>query len=112
VLGHYSRDLGLFPLETAVWKMTGLTAQVFGIDRRGVLAEGHYADLCIFDPQTVRDTATFDDPQQPATGIDCVIVNGAIAYAQGAYLGSRTGTVLRRTVPATSSPGWQVPPEP
>ncbi len=112
VLGHYSRELGLFPLETAVWKMTGLTAQVFGIDRRGVLAEGHYADLCIFDPQTVRDTATFDDPQQPATGIDCVIVNGAMAYAQGAYLGSRTGTVLRRTVPATSSPGWQVPPEP
>lgn len=105
VLGHYSRELGLFPLETAVWKMTGLTAQVFGIDRRGVLAEGHYADLCIFDPQTVRDTATFDDPQQPATGIDCVIVNGEMAYAQGAYLGSRTGTVLRRTVPAKLSPG-------
>ncbi|MCD2167370.1 N-acyl-D-amino-acid deacylase family protein [Comamonas koreensis] len=112
VLGHYSRELGLFPLETAVWKMTGLTAQVFGIEKRGVLAEGHYADLCIFDPQTVRDTATFDDPKQPAAGIDCVIVNGAIAYEQGVYLGSRTGTVLRRTVPATSSPGWQVPPEP
>lgn len=107
VLGHYSRDLGLFPLETAVWKMTGLTAEVFGIDKRGVLAEGHYADLCVFDPQTVRDTATFDEPKQAAAGIDCVIVNGAIAYEQGVYQGSRTGTVLRRTVPAQASPGLQ-----
>ena len=112
VLGHYSRDLGLFPLETAVWKMTGLTAEVFGIDKRGVLAEGHYADLCVFDPQTVRDTATFDDPKQAAAGIDCVIVNGAIAYKQGVYLGSRTGTVLQRTVPAKASPGLQALPDP
>ena len=107
VLGHYSRDVGLFPLETAVWKMTGLTAQVFGIEKRGILAEGHYADLCVFDPQTVRDTATFDDPKQPAAGIECVIVNGAIAYEQGVYLGSRTGTVLRRTLPVKVSPGLQ-----
>lgn len=112
VLGHYSRDLGLFPLETAVWKMTGLTAQVFGIEKRGVLVEGHYADLCVFDPQAVRDTATYDDPKQPAVGIDCVIVNGAIAYEQGAYQGSRTGTVLRRTLPAKTSPGLQILAEP
>lgn len=112
VLGHYSRDLGLFPLETAVWKMTGLTAEVFGIEQRGVLAEGHYADLCVFDPQTVRDTATFDDPKQPAAGIDCVIVNGTIAYELGVYLGSRTGVVLRRTAPASTSPGWPAAPEP
>lgn len=110
VLGHYSRDLGLFPLETAVWKMTGLTAQVFGIEKRGVLAEGHYADLCVFDPQTVRDTATFDNPKQAAAGIDCVIVNGSIAYAQGVYQGSRTGTVLQRTAPAKTSPGLQTAP--
>lgn len=92
--------------------MTGLTAQVFGIEKRGVLVEGHYADLCVFDPQAVRDTATYDDPKQPAVGIDCVIVNGAIAYEQGAYQGSRTGTVLRRTLPAKTSPGLQILAEP
>lgn len=108
VLGHYSRDIGLFPLETAVWKMTGLTAQVFGIERRGVLAEGNYADLCVFDPQTVRDTATYEDPKQAAAGIDCVIVNGAIAYEHGVYQGSRTGSVLRRSVPAKTSPGLEM----
>ena len=105
VLGHYSRDVGLFPLETAVWKMTGLTAQVFGIERRGVLAEGNFADVTIFDPHTVRDTATFDDPMQAAAGIDCVIVNGAVAYEQGEYRGTRTGNVLKRTAPAKRSPG-------
>ncbi len=105
VLGHYSRDVGLFPLETAVWKMTGLTAQVFGIERRGMLAEGNFADVTVFDPLTVRDTATFDDPMQAAAGIDCVIVNGAIAYESGAYKGTRTGVVLKRTAPAKVSPG-------
>ncbi len=105
VLGHYSRDVGLFPLETAVWKMTGLTAQVFGIERRGVLAEGNFADVTVFDPRTVRDTATFDDPMQAAAGIDCVIVNGAVAYEAGTYRGTRTGVVLKRTAPAKKSPG-------
>lgn len=105
VLGHYSRDIGLFPLETAVWKMTGLTAQVFGIEGRGVLAEGNFADITVFDPQTVRDTATFDNPMQAAAGIDYVIVNGAVAYEGGAYKGTRTGVVLKRTAPAKLSPG-------
>ena len=85
--------------------MTGLTAQVFGIERRGVLAEGNFADVTIFDPHTVRDTATFDDPMQAAAGIDCVIVNGAIAYESGAYKGTRTGVVLKRTAPAKVCPG-------
>ena len=69
VLGHYARDLGLFSLETAVAKMTGRCAEVFGLVDRGVIRPGAYADLVLFDPATVRDTATFDDPIRPADGI-------------------------------------------
>ncbi|MBA4279621.1 MULTISPECIES: D-aminoacylase [Burkholderiales] len=97
VLGRYSRDIGLFPLETAVWKMTGLTAGVFGLDRRGVLAVGHHADITVFDAATVRDLADYDDPQQPAQGIDAVIVNGAIAYIDRVHQHTRTGQVLARS---------------
>ena len=58
VLGHYARDLGLFSMEAAVNKMTGHTASVFGMVDRGVVRPGAYADLVLFDPLTVRDTAT------------------------------------------------------
>jgi N-acyl-D-amino-acid deacylase len=96
VLGHYSRSLGLFPLETAVWKMTGLTAGNFGLTDRGVIRAGAFADLTVFDPETVGDTATFEDPERPATGIEQVWVNGALAWTEGAATGARTGRVLRR----------------
>jgi N-acyl-D-amino-acid deacylase len=96
VLGHYSRELGLFPLETAVYKMTGLTAKTFGLKDRGVLKPGAFADITLFDPQTVDETATFARPIQPARGIDTVIVNGAIAWRHGKTSGARTGRVLRR----------------
>ncbi|MGV3494392.1 MAG: N-acyl-D-amino-acid deacylase family protein, partial [Ramlibacter sp.] len=62
VLGHYSRDVSLFPLETAVWKMTGLTAGNFGLQGRGTIAVGQHADLTVFDAATIRDAATYDDP--------------------------------------------------
>ena len=95
VLGHYARDLGLFPLETAVHKMTGLTAKTFGLADRGVLKEGYAADIAIFDP-AVDETATFAKPIQAAKGIDTVIVNGEIVWKSGKPTGARPGEVLRR----------------
>src|SRR5690606_34712248 len=62
VLGHYARELGLISMEEAVRKMTGLTAQVFGLKDRGVLRPGAYADLVLFDPALVIDAASFEDP--------------------------------------------------
>lgn len=100
VLGHYARDLGLFPLETAVHKMTGLTARTFGLPDRGLLKEGAYADLTVFDPATVGEAATFARPIAPAHGIDAVVVNGALVWRDGAATGARPGRVLRRGVPA------------
>jgi N-acyl-D-amino-acid deacylase len=97
VLGHYSRDLGLFPLETAVHKMTGLTAKTFGLEGRGVLREGAYADLVLFDPETVAEAATYENPIAPAHGIKTVFVNGAMVWNDGRSTGNRPGRVLRRT---------------
>lgn len=100
VLGHYSRDVGLFPLETAVWKMSGLTARNFGLPDRGTLAAGRYADVVLFDPKTVRDAATYEAPTRPAEGIHTVIVNGALAWRRGDWTGARSGRVLTRAAPA------------
>lgn len=83
VLGHYSRDIGLFPLEEAVRKMTSLPAAKFRLRDRGRVATGHFADLVVFDPATVMDTATFETPIAPATGIETLLVNGRIAYSNG-----------------------------
>jgi N-acyl-D-amino-acid deacylase len=96
VLGHYSRDIGLFPLETAVWKMTGLTARNFGLHERGTLKVGHHADIVVFDAATVRDAANYKTPTLPAEGIDCVIVNGAVTWQHGAHSGARNGQVIVR----------------
>jgi len=96
VLGHYSRDLGLFPLEQAVHKMTGLTAATFGLTDRGELRAGAYADLVLFDPAKVIDRATFDEPCRPAHGIDLVMVNGEIAWRDGAISGERSGRFVKR----------------
>lgn len=96
VLGHYGRLLGLFPLETAVYKMTGLTAKNFGLKDRGVLKEGAYADLTLFDADTVDEVATYDKPIAPARGIDTVIVNGAVVWREGRSTGARPGRVLAR----------------
>ncbi len=104
MLGHYSRDVGLFPLETAVWKMTGLTARNFGLAGRGTVAIGQQADLVLFDAGTVRDAATYDEPTRPAEGIHAVIVNGGVAWEGGRSTGSRRGQVLKRT-PSTASAG-------
>jgi N-acyl-D-amino-acid deacylase len=96
VLGHYGRLLGLFALETAVHKMTGLTAKNFGLKDRGVLREGAYADVTLFDAQTVDEAATYAAPIAPARGIDTVIVNGALVWRGGRPTGTRPGRVLAR----------------
>lgn len=96
VLGHYSRKLGLFPLETAVWKMTGLTARNFGLADRGRVAEGAAADLVVFDAERVIDTATYEEPKRAADGIETVLVNGVPVWARGQATGARPGQVLTR----------------
>ena len=96
VLGHYSRDLGLLPLEIAIRKMTAMPAATFGLSERGVLKQGYFADLVIFDPETIIDSASFDDPTRPADGIDMVFVNGVCIYEYGESTGNRPGRVLRR----------------
>ena len=97
VLGHYSRGLHLFPLETAVHKMTGLTAKTFGLAGRGVLKAGFAADICIFDGNAVDEAATFAKPIQPAKGIETVVVNGEVVWRGGRPTGARPGMVLSRT---------------
>jgi len=96
VLGHYARDLKLFPLHEAVHKMTGLTAATFGLRDRGVLRVGAFADLVLFDPATVIDRATFEAPTRPAAGIELVLVNGRPVWRAGAPTGERPGRALRR----------------
>ena len=80
VLGHSARDQALFPLHTAVHKMTGLPAARFALGARGRIHAGGCADLVLFDPARVRDTASFHDPVRAAEGIDAVWVNGKLAY--------------------------------
>lgn len=97
VLGHFSRDLGLFPLHTAVHKMTGLTATRFGLNERGFVREGYCADLVLFHAGTVRDVADFKEPKRAAEGIDAVWVNGHLSYAEGKPQGERQGRFLPRS---------------
>ena len=97
VLGHYARGLHLFPLETAVYKMTGLTAKTFGLADRGVLKEGFAADVVVFGENEVEEGATFQKPIQAAKGIDTVIVNGEAVWRGGKPTGARPGRVLARS---------------
>jgi len=96
VLGHYSRDEQLFPLTVAVHKMTGLSAARFKLTDRGLIKCGYFADLVLFDPQTIRDVASFSDPQRPAAGIEVVMVNGVMSYGQNHHIIGRAGRFLRR----------------
>jgi len=96
VLGHYCREIGLFGLEEAVRKMTGLPAARFGLSRRGIVAPGAYADLTVFDPERVIDRATFAEPTLPAAGIEHVFVNGRPVWSGAKPTGERPGRALRR----------------
>jgi N-acyl-D-aspartate/D-glutamate deacylase len=96
VLGHYSRDLGLLSLPEAVRKMTGGPARILRLVNRGLLREGYRADVTVFDPATVLDRATYQDPHQFPSGISSVIVNGVVVVEAGRHTGALPGKVLRR----------------
>ncbi len=96
VLGHYARDEGLFPMEEAIRRMTSLPAERFGLTGRGRLVQDHAADLVLFDPKTVKDRATFENPKQASAGIESVWVNGQIVWRDGKSSGARPGRALRR----------------
>ena len=95
ILGHYARDLKLFPLEFAVRKMTALAAQRVGLADRGLLKAGMAADITVFDPAGVADKATFDQPHQPSVGFAYVFVNGQKVLDHGKLTAARPGRGLR-----------------
>ena len=95
VLGHYSRDRGLFGLETAIRKFTAMPADKLRLSGRGRIVEGGFADLVAFDPDTVADNATFENPHQYPTGIPHVMVNGEWVILDGEHTGATPGRVLR-----------------
>lgn len=109
VLGKYGRDDGVLTLEDAVRKMTWSTAQILGLRERGMLKEGNYADIVIFDPATVVDKATFDKPHQLAIGVRDVFVNGVGVWRNNKHTGALPGRALygagwdgqKRGAPAT-----------
>ena len=101
VLGLYARDKKLLPLETAVHKMTALPAQRLGLTDRGVLRPGLKADIAVFDPARVRDTATFEQPHSYADGVPYVIVNGEVIVDQGKITGARPGRETRMSFTIT-----------
>jgi dihydroorotase/N-acyl-D-amino-acid deacylase len=94
VLGVYVREKKLLTLEDAVRKMTSMPARRIGIMDRGVLRPGARADIAVFDPATVRDLATFEQPHQYAVGFSTVIVNGQVVLDRGAVTAARPGRVL------------------
>jgi N-acyl-D-amino-acid deacylase len=99
VLGKYVREEGVITLEDAVRKLAALPADVLNIKRRGRLEPGHYADVVVFDPASVRDHATFVEPHQYATGMVHVFVNGEQVLENGEHTGATPGRVVR-------GPGW------
>lgn len=94
VIGHYAREIGLFPIETAIHKMTGLTARVFKLKDRGVIREGAFADLVVFNPRTIKDRATYDSPLLPSEGIEHVYVNGKLSFSKAGVAGGRAGRLI------------------
>jgi len=100
ILGHYVREERVLTLEDAVRRMTSLGAQRLGLKDRGLLREGYWADVVVFDPKYVSDKATFQNPKQYPEGINYVLVNGRIVIDRGNHTGERPGNVLR-------GPGYQ-----
>jgi N-acyl-D-amino-acid deacylase len=96
LLARYVREQGVLSLEDAVWKMTGFPAQRLGLRDRGRVAPGLAADLVVFDPATIRDTATFEDPCRYPEGIDLVLVNGVPVVEHRRHTGALPGVVLER----------------
>jgi len=105
VLGTYVREQGVLPLEEAVHRMTGLSAERFGLEGRGQLRAGAFADLVLFDPAAIADVATYADPHHPPVGIARVFVNGTEVVRDGNHTGARPGRALRRSSGVASSAG-------
>jgi len=95
LLGHYVRDEKVIPLEEAVRKLTSLPASNLKIKKRGNLYPGFYADIVIFDPATIADKATFEEPHQYATGVKHVFVNGVQVLRNGKHTGATPGRFVR-----------------
>lgn len=95
ILGRYVRDERLLSLETAIHKMTGAPAARVGLRDRGLLREGMFADITIFDPRTVIDRATFESPNQYPVGIEYVLVNGKLSVEKGKHTTVLSGRVVR-----------------
>ncbi|HNT49402.1 MAG TPA: amidohydrolase family protein, partial [Cyclobacteriaceae bacterium] len=96
VLGRYVREQKLMPLETAIQKMTSLAAENVGIKNRGLIAPGYFADLVLFDPETVMDNATVENPTAISTGIEAVWVNGKLVYQNQKAVVNYPGVLVRK----------------
>jgi N-acyl-D-amino-acid deacylase len=102
LLGKYVREEQVIPLAEAIHRLTGLTADKLRLQERGYLRPGHYADVVVFDPATIADRATFEEPHRYAVGVDHVWVNGEQVLRDGEHTGATPGRVVR-------GPGWQAP---
>jgi N-acyl-D-amino-acid deacylase len=100
VLGRYVREQKVIPLEDAIRRLTSLPAENLKLDRRGLLKEGYFADVVVFDPARVADEATYDRPHRYATGVEAVLVNGTLVLDRGEHTGAKPGRALR-------GPGWK-----
>lgn len=100
VLGKYTREEKLFPLEEAIRRMTSLPASTIGLKKRGTLKAGNFADIVVFDPATIADKATYEEPHQYAEGVKHVLVNGVWVLRDGEHTGAKPGRCVR-------GPGWK-----
>ena len=96
VLGHYCREEALFSLAEAIHKMTGMSARRYNLKNRGEIKPGAFADLVLFNPDTIKDTATFENPISVAEGIESVFVNGELSYLKGEVTENRNGVFIYR----------------
>jgi N-acyl-D-amino-acid deacylase len=99
LLGHYVRDEHATTLQDAIRRLTSFPAANIGIRQRGSLRPGYYADVVVFDPRTIQDHATYEKPDQLATGVDDVFVNGVQVMKDGKHTGAKPGRFVR-------GPGW------
>src|SRR5215472_13268649 len=94
VLGHYARDEQVLTLADAIRRMSGLPAATLGLAQRGLLREGYFADVVVFDPAAISDRATFAAPHQLSAGVTEVLVNGKVAIREGAFAGQFAGRAI------------------
>jgi N-acyl-D-amino-acid deacylase len=104
VLGHYARDEGLFPLQEAVRKMSGLPASILGLADRGTVEVGKVADLVLFDSTRVGDRSTYEEPTLAPAGVELVTVDGRVVVERGEFTGLRAGRTLRPATRAAATP--------